>query len=263
VTARSSAESWDALWLGIRKSPIADLYLAELHGIADAVVQRTETVFERARTTSEGGAGYLQVDHEVSGMLEDAVTDAARVRSLVVARRRDGSESAVTFELRKRRAAWLREQVLQGVRLEVVLGANVRNTLEHFDEYIDNLARQAAKKEITPPIIVPVDFLVSHRRTLDILLQGRGGVVRPLRGYYADERLFVNAGREVDVGALNAECRAIRDRVAQHLPRGILEEPGGSAMYVLTETSFEVADLEQPASDDQSASRTHPAGDET
>jgi hypothetical protein len=223
--------------------------MSELHGIADAVVQGTETVFDRVRT-SEGDAAYIQVDHGVSGILVDAVTNAARIRSLLVARPRDRSESAVTFELRARRAAWLREEVLQGVRLNIVLGASVRNTLEHFDEYIDDLARRAAKKQIPTPILVPVDFLMSHGRTLDFLLQRSGGIVRPLRGYYADERLFVNAGREVNVDALNAECRAIRDRVAEHLPRGVLEEPGGSAMYVLTETSFEVRGLEQPASDD-------------
>jgi hypothetical protein len=248
VTATSSAD-WDTLWLGIRNSPIAGLYLSELHGIAEAVVRSTETVFERVRT-SEGDAAHIQVDHEVSGMLVDAVTNAARIRSLVVARPRDGSESAVTFELRARRAAWFREEVLQGLRLDMVLGASVRNTLEHFDEYIDDLARRAAKKQLPSPILVPVDFLMSHGRTLDFLLQRGGGVLRPLRGYYADERLFVNAGREVDVDALNGECRAIRDRVAQHLPAGVLEEPGGSAMYVLTDTSFEVRDLEQPASDD-------------
>jgi len=244
-----SANRWDTLWFGIRNSPIAGLYLSELHGIADAVVQGTETVFDRVRT-SEGDAAYIQVDQGVSGILVDAVTNAARIRSLLVARPRDRSESAVTFELRARRAAWLREEVLQGVRLNIVLGASVRNTLEHFDEYIDDLARRAAKKQIPTPILVPVDFLMSHGRTLDFLLQRSGGIVRPLRGYYADERLFVNAGREVNVDALNAECRAIRDRVAEHLPRGVLEEPGGSAMYVLTETSLEVRGLEQPASDD-------------
>jgi hypothetical protein len=247
VTATSSAD-WDTLWLGIRKSPIAGLYMSELHGIAEAVVQSTETVFERARTTSEGGAGYIQVDHEVTGMLVDAVTNAARIRSLVFARSR-GSESAVTFELRARRAAWLREEVLKGVRLDTVLGASVRNTLEHFDEYIDDLARRAAKKQLPRPILVPVDFLVSDRRTFDVVLQRRVGIVQPLRGYYADEHLFVNAGHEVDVDALNAECRAIRDRAAERLPPGVLEEPSGSAMYVLTDTSFEVRDLEQPESD--------------
>lgn len=244
-----SANRWDTLWFAIRNSPIAGLFLSELHSIADAVVQGTETVFERVRT-SEGDAAYIQVDHEVSGILVDAVTNAARIRSLLVARPRDRSESAVTYELRARRAAWLREEVLQGVRLNIVLGASVRNTLEHFDEYIDDLARRAAKKQIPTTILVPVDFLMSHGRTLDFLLQRGGGIVQPLRGYYADERLFVNAGREVNVDALDAECRAIRDRVGEHLPRGVLEEPGGSAMYVLTETSFEVRGLEQPASDD-------------
>jgi len=94
-----SANRWDTLWFGIRNSPIAGLYLSELHGIADAVVQGTETVFDRVRT-SEGDAAYIQVDQGVSGILVDAVTNAARIRSLLVARPRDRSESAVTFELR-------------------------------------------------------------------------------------------------------------------------------------------------------------------
>jgi hypothetical protein len=244
-----SANRWDTLWLGIQNSPIAGLYLSELHVIADAVVRDTETVFERARI-SEGDSGYIQIDHELSGMLVDAVTNAARIASLLVARPRDGSETAVTYELRRRRAAWLQEEILQGIQLDVVLGKEVRNTLEHFDEYVDKLARQAVKKQIATPILAPVDFLVSHQRAFDPLLQRSGGILRPLRGYYADERLFVNAGREVNVDALNAECGAIRDRVAEYLPPGVLEEPGGSSMYVLTETSFEVRGLEQPGSND-------------
>jgi hypothetical protein len=77
-------------------------------------------------------------------MLINAVTDTARIRSLLAPRDR-GSDSAVTFELRTRRAAWLRKEVLQGIRLDVVLGASVRNTLEHFDEYIGDLARRRRK----------------------------------------------------------------------------------------------------------------------
>jgi hypothetical protein len=249
VTPSSPADRWDTLWLGIRDSPIAGLYLSELHGIAGAVVKNTETAFDRVRT-SEGDAGYIQVDHKLSAMLVDAVTNAARIRALLDTGPRRRSENAMTFEVRIRRAAWLQEEVLEGVRLDAVLGADVRNTLEHFDEYIDDLARRAAEREITMPILVPVDFLVSHRRAFDPLLQHSGGVLQPLRGYYADERIFVNAGREVDVGALHAECGTIRDRVAEHLSPGVLEEPRGSVMYVLTETSFKVREPDQLLSDD-------------
>jgi hypothetical protein len=82
-------------------------------------------------------------------------------------------------------------------------------------------------------------MVVSRRRALLILRGTKAPLPKlfPLRVYIADERVFMNAGDEVDMGKICAECRDIRDRLEPLVP----EEPDGARgafVVVLTTESF-------------------------
>lgn len=48
-----------------------------------------------------------------------------------------------------------------------------------------------------------------------------------MRTYYAEERVFSDCGKEINIGQLHTECRAIRDRLPDEVPDEETGERGG------------------------------------
>lgn len=110
-------------------------------------------------------------------------------------------------------------------------------TLEHFDEYIDATDIRCYQRQISLPALLPLDFSMGHRRSLE-QFQDEKGSTYSVRVYLSDERVFVNCGREINIGQIYEECCAIRDRLWPLVPH---DEGGeqGSYIIVLTPESFD------------------------
>jgi hypothetical protein len=222
---RAAAAGGEAEWLEIRESPLAAAYVAELRTLAVGIIETANAIFE-ATPPAEVGRSYIKVDPPLMRRLLGLIGEAARVAALLTPHRSPRGIQAT--ELVRRRAEWLRGDVLGGLELEAILDAAVRHSLEHFDEYLDDAAQGALSRGA--PSLLPMDMIVGRRGTFSEL--NTAGTTLMFRVYIADEALFVNCGREIRVDKLATEARAIVDRLVERFG----SPPGdGSLMFVLPE----------------------------
>lgn len=106
--------------------------------------------------------------------------------------------------------------------------------MEHFDEYVDQTAVRSVQRQIPRPTYFPVDMVFGEAETLGRFpVGGMEPAVYPLRVYHATERVFVNAGREVNLGRLFDECVAIKDRIGPMLPAVVAGDTRGAQILFL------------------------------
>lgn len=198
------------------------LYVHELWWLANGVKQKTEHLFAEAKVPEEGN--LIQVSPELHSLIASVLSDAANLKKLLVTpSSRLNGESGRQFRLRRGRAQAL-AKLLEGVVLNELLNAKVRNTLEHFDEYLDeaNLAVTEAK---TPPSPMAAYNMVLSR--WDVF----NPRVYPIRVYISEERKFYNMKWSVDLGAMNTEANAVVERLAR-LMGAAKEGPGGLMLHL-------------------------------
>lgn len=227
-------DEYNRLWQAIQRSPFLGVYISELYWLAKQVEEDTTRIFDDTPPPTRPGEGYIRVDHALHGRILAVLLAAARVRALLRARNRDGSRTQQ--EVLVRRIAALR-QVLDGVDLTQVLDGAARNSIEHFDEYLDDAAIQSYRGEIPRPTLFAVDMLLNTRSVLrQFDVRGERPTIYFVRAYIADERVFSNCGRELRMEPLRDCCSLIRQQVEPLLPE-FARERGGS-MLVVTANSF-------------------------
>jgi hypothetical protein len=131
-------------------------------------------------------------------------------------------------------------ELIVGMSTAAVLPAQVRNSLQHFDEYLDDTALRSSNSQIARPTLFPIDMTLGRDGTLQQFTQG---VVYPIRIYLAEERTFVNCGKRIDIGAIALECQAISARLVDLSPQLANEDESssegrGSSILVVTDESF-------------------------
>jgi hypothetical protein len=226
-----------AIWRAIVESPLAGAYVTEAYSLAVDVVERADSVMANA-SPPPSGSSYIKVDHKLMAELVMLTGEAARLKALITDRPRGKKESAAQYEVRRGRTSWLSDELLRGLGISALHEAGVRNSIEHFDEYLDETALDASQQKLPLPVVVPLDFAVGRRSTLSQFpIQNERPNVHMLRVYIASERMFVNAGKEVNIRNLRNECRRIAKRLAPLVPQGESGERG-SSMYVLTSATF-------------------------
>jgi hypothetical protein len=231
---------YDDMWRRIVLSPLRAVYLEELHDLAATVVHLAEEVFLVAPKPPKGGPeSYLKVDHDLMTKLYFLLGAAARIRALLTERARRKDQSAKQHAIQIRRAAWLRDEVLNGIKLSEILSPKVRHSLEHFDEYLDDTGILFLERRIPTPALMPIDFAIGRRNTLE---QFQVANQRPhvyfLKVYIASERVFVNCGHEISIQKLHTECRRIAKRLRPLVPPAPSPSERGSQMLVVTPNTF-------------------------
>jgi len=176
------------------------------------------------------------------------LNNAARIRALIKSRPKGKSQGAAMYALQERRIKWL-AGLLADLPTAQVLHSKVRNTLEHFDEYLDETALKSRRSQISRPTIFPVDVILGREGTLEQFdVGGSSPTVYPLRVYLAEERVFVNCGARLDLDAISNECRGITERLESIAPH-LADHPvdggdRGSSMLIVTDQSFKGAAAE-------------------
>lgn len=228
---------YDELWAAIHRSPFMGVYISELYWLAEHVERDCSALFNDVPTAAPG-EGYIRVDHALHGRILGLLLAAARIRALV--RTRDGDGSRGQKEVLLRRTAALQD-LLTGVNLEAVLDGAARNSVEHFDEYLDGTAIKSYRGSIPWPTLFAVDMVLSTRA---LLARFDVGGERPntysIRAYFADERVFSNCGRELRLEPLRDCCAQIRARLEPLLPDFARNDQGAS-MLVVTNATFVAA----------------------
>lgn len=233
-------DEYDKLWDGIRRSPLMGVYVTELYWLARQVDEECSAIFADTEPPESPGEGYIRVDHALHGRILGVLSKAARLRALVRPRKRGGSRGQK--EILARRTATLRD-LLAGIDLEPVLDGAARNSIEHFDEYIDGTAIKSARGVIPWPTLFAVDMVLSTRHLLEGFdVGGQKPTTYSIRAYIADERLFTNSGRELRLEPLRDCCAETRVRVEPFLPDFAREGRGASMLVVTSDTFTEVED---------------------
>lgn len=199
------------------------LYIHELWWLANGVKQKTEHLFAETKFPDEGN--IIQVSPELHSIIASTLSDAANLKKLLVTKESQLSgESGRQFRLRLGRTQAL-AKLLEGIALNELLNAKVRNTLEHFDEYLDeaNLAVTEAKKPPSP--MAAYNMILSRWDVFNPR-------VYPIRVYISEERKFYNMKWSVDLGAMNTEAKAVIERLTQFM--GSAKAGPGGLMLPLT-----------------------------
>ena len=227
MTRMMSEADYDAFWAAIEKSHLADVYLWEAFWLADSIVHWCDDVFAKAPPPPPD---YIKIEPELMQLLQSVVSASARLRTLLVERphRDKRNQSALDHAVQVRRARWIGSVVLAGLKLPTIATSGVRNSLEHFDQYIDSEAIRWLRGGLPPRKGLPVDMVMSARAsTMDLL---KAEVL--IRVYVAAERRFVNSDTEIDMAALQAEASAVRERlrpwIEAKVPKG---EHGGFVVF--------------------------------
>ena len=212
------------------ESPFRHVYVAELHWLASIIVQNCAAIF--AETTPPDDGYYIKVDPGLHARISTVLINAAMVRNLVSPpQEKRKSESSDTYQVRQQRTAYLRD-VLAGVQLSEMLRAEVRNSLEHFDERVDKAVAQLHHGTLEPVGGRALyNMSLSSWDLLDtVSTLGSRSTNFPVRLYVADERRFYNFGHSIELGAIYEEARAVVAAVQRYEnpsddPK--LREPGG------------------------------------
>jgi hypothetical protein len=194
------------------------VYLHHLFALAKAVQSGCNAVF--AETPLPASGGYIKVSPELHAKIDGILIDAANLKKLIrTPTERGKSESKRTFEFRRLRSEAL-VNLLAGLSLPTLYDVQLRNSLEHFDEYLDELGANLKDGEAPPKAMAAYNLVLSHWEVTP-------RPVYPLRVYIAAERKYYNFDRQVDLGLLHDEAETILERLNAS---GVLRntpEPGG------------------------------------
>lgn len=208
--------------MNFKDTILRGLYIQELWWLAHGVKTKAEYIF--AETMIVGEERWLKVDPEIHSVIASLLSDAANLRKLIVEDAKRRSESEQQYKRRKKRVNALNE-IISGIKLNEIKGTKVRNTLEHFDEYLDEtnyeLTTLHNNGESMPSPMVAHNVVLSHWEFFSER-------VYPIRLYISSERKFYNMKWCVDIGAMHQEASSIVECLTVHHPETVGEKPGGA-----------------------------------
>lgn len=204
--------------MNVQETPLFPIYLHRLFGLAQAIRDDCDWLFRETQPLSAGH--YFKISSEVHSRIEGILVGAANVKKLIqTSQARGAKESDAAYCLRKDRAKVLMA-ILDGMELDEFLNTQTRNSLEHFDEYLDDQNVRLAKGESPPASVAAYNLVMSDWQMME---------PRPfaIHVYVAAERKYYNMGREIDLGRLRNQAAALLVRLTGHpFFRGVTE-PGG------------------------------------
>jgi hypothetical protein len=144
-----------------------------------------QAIFDKTPPVPAPPDRYISSAPEIHEFIYGVLMDAANIRKLLLVPDKPNSrESQRRFSLRRYRAAFLRS-ALKTVVLQEILDQKVRNTLEHFDEYMDEAVLELSDSTTRVSPWAAFNLIVSGR---DVFRPP----IFPIKLYVADERVFYN-----------------------------------------------------------------------
>jgi hypothetical protein len=203
-----------------------ELYARELHSLAGSVVRRCDALFASRPVETVGHTlrGTTRDDHDAINVILLGASNIAKLLSPPVEAvvKRDGTLSRTHAEIamHRRRYDWLRT-IIPKVPV-ALMDRKVRNTVEHFDERLDNLN-----------VKIEEGTLGADWVTFDIDLSNANATrtqsglpVVQIRGYLAEEPTYCSFGERIDLDAIRNECLAIGAAISVSVHPDLLAEGG-------------------------------------
>jgi hypothetical protein len=200
---------------------ISSLYLHELRWLCTNIKRNTELLFAGCKIPDTGYV--LQVAPEMHSIISSILSDAANIKKIsITAGAKLNGENSERHKLRLSRAAAVSD-FLKGIDIVEMFKVKVRNTLEHFDEYLDESNIELTKRPAGTR--AAYNLIISH-------WEATAPRLYPIRLYVSSERKFYNMKWVVDIGLIAVEANSILKKFAAEDILGDLDEPGGLMIAV-------------------------------
>jgi hypothetical protein len=204
-------------------SMLVDLYFAEAWSLAISVREQCERVFDLAKNSVEAGGAYMAINPEVHKIIALCLSDAANLKKLFrTSSNRGEKETKRSFDLRCYRAQMLSD-LLSGIPFKELTNARLRNTIEHFDEYLDSAVLALSDKQSRKSPWAGYNLVVSSLAVHD-------PPVHPIRVYSADDRTYHNFRWSIDLDLLYKEAAAAEAVLRTHPRNSHVQSPGGAIL---------------------------------
>ncbi|MFL1616451.1 hypothetical protein GHT89_17865 [Acinetobacter baumannii] len=193
--------------INILESDLMSIYIQELYSLCEGINRECEEIFKEATVSSDHNT--MSVSPVLHNRIYSVLIYAANIKKLAFpVRHKKAKEKTATYKLRNQRAD-LFEKILENVSIKEIHNNKVRNTLEHFDEYLDEanvvLNTEHKKRKLAE----------EHGYAAYNLSLSRWNVfdrkIYPIRVYIAEEKTFYNLKWSIDIGKIDSEARAILD----------------------------------------------------
>ena len=116
-------------------SPFFHVYFHELWGLAESISKKCLDVFEKCPVPEKDG--YIKVDPALHGVIASLLAEAANLKKLLsIPDKPSFKETQEQFSFRVERTKLLNE-ALGFPQLYETSRAETRNSVEHFDQYLD------------------------------------------------------------------------------------------------------------------------------
>jgi len=183
--------------------PLNYLYSYEIWLLTKSINDQCEKIFSAVNVPSSG----YEVGHDpdIHSSINSIVSESARVKKLItIPKSKTKNETHKQYVIHVERSKYL-QRMLEGISMQEILSVRVRNTLEHFDEYLDEAIILASEGALDAYVMIAHDMVISHRAAFE-------PNPFPMRVYISSEKVFLNMKYSINIGKLFEESKSIYER---------------------------------------------------
>lgn len=205
------AKSFDELRLNF-------IYLHELWWLSESIKRRCEQVFQETPLPEQGY--YFKFDYNIHSLINDILSDAANLKKLItIPTQKTRSESPEQFQVHVERSKFLQGKI-KGIEINELKSVKVRNTLQHFDEYLDEANIEASEGRLSSHQMAVYNFVMSHWEAVNPR-------PFPIRLYICAEKTYYNMKASVNLEKIYVEASCISEVIRIEIKRVGDSDPGG------------------------------------
>jgi hypothetical protein len=185
-------------------SPFFHVYFHELWGLAESISKKCLDVFEKCPIPEKDG--YVKVDPVLHGVIASLLAEAANLKKMLsVPDKPSFKETPEQFSFRVERTKLLNE-ALGFPPLSEISRAETRNSVEHFDQYLDRASLSLSASDSAASGMALYNMTLSSWSVFD-------KKSFPLKVYIADERKYFNLDYAADLNAIYSESADLITRI--------------------------------------------------
>jgi len=196
------------------KNLMIDHYLQELYVLSSEIIRNFNEVDSIVRSKKPGMEAVFSFPHlqdkyffiqpEVFTIIESIQVHSANIKKILFATPRKNKEASYKYEYRKKRESEV-QSYFDMSKISEISNASVRNSLEHYDERLDNISLKLWNGTIDKNY----QIIASN-----VILSSEGALVGTpyyLKSYIIDSKIYKNAERESDIGEIYTESKYIQN----------------------------------------------------
>lgn len=179
------------------------IYISELWFYAYGIKIKTAQLDELTQPPDNGYAIYNLP--EITELVLGILSNAANIKKLMTPSQRKNKEPAWTYTFRVERSNMIKEFV-SDLDISEIMNSSVRNSLEHFDEYLDEFSinfMKGAIQESAP--YITFNMAISELNTFQ-------PHAYPIRQYCVKEKTYYNMNKSINIGKVLNEADRIHQR---------------------------------------------------